>query len=238
MVVAAARHRYQIVDELNADWQRLVASTGVPEFAGRHPVLRCADLDAVLGAIRSEPDAVLGALLLEATAGSTLAGRVVVQAMLGKLVRMAQAQPGIGVDDFVAALWCRIRGYPLDRRPRRIAANLALDTLKDVLVDARRARLETSMPWPPGEHLDHLMPARVVSDGSADVSAPAVLHAAARLGLIDPPTRAVLQSVYVDGLTSGRAGARHGITADLVRYRCSRAVRRMTAHAEELLDAA
>ena len=81
-----------------------------------------------------DPDPVLGRSAWPSPwTATSLAGRVVLQTMLGKVVRLAQAHPDVAVDDFVSALWCRIRTYPLTRRPRRIAANLALDTRKDAL---------------------------------------------------------------------------------------------------------
>ena len=62
--------------------------------------------------------------------GDQLAGRVVLQAVIGRMVRMAQRDPRAGIDDYLAQLWCAISSYPLQRRPVRIAANLSMDTLK------------------------------------------------------------------------------------------------------------
>lgn len=64
--------------------------------------------------------------------GDELAGRVVLQAMLGASVRQVPTALGRGLDgeaDALAALWVSIATYPL-HRTARVAANLALDALK------------------------------------------------------------------------------------------------------------
>ncbi|MBO0813222.1 MAG: sigma-70 region 4 domain-containing protein, partial [Microlunatus sp.] len=58
------------------------------------------------------------------------------------------------------------------------------------------------------------------------------------LGLIDDPTRRLLLSVYAEGLSSADAAVRHGLTPTTVRFRCSRAIRRMAQHAVSIADAA
>ena len=45
--------------------------------------------------------------------GDQLAGRVVLQALIGRMVRMAQRDPRAGIDDYLARLWCVINSYPL-----------------------------------------------------------------------------------------------------------------------------
>ena len=68
----------------------------------------------------------IAALLAEVSIGDQLAGRVVLQALIGRMVRMAQRDPRSSVDDYLALLWCVINNYPLQRRPVRIAANSSL----------------------------------------------------------------------------------------------------------------
>jgi hypothetical protein len=111
-------------------------------------------LDDLLAAAQGCPDAILGALLTEVSKGNQLAGRVILQALLGRIVRMATRDPWAGVDDYVAALWCRIQTYPFTSRPTRIAANLSMDTLKTVY-DERRWLREGEVPsWPPEAFCD------------------------------------------------------------------------------------
>jgi hypothetical protein len=111
----AGRRRGAIVETLNRDWDELVDRHrgSVRGWSRRHGALaECRSLADVLLAARDQPDAVLGALLTEVSTGDQLAARVVLQAMLGRIIRMAGADPAAGVDDYVSALWCRIRSYP------------------------------------------------------------------------------------------------------------------------------
>ena len=94
-------------------------------------------LAAVLESIRFNPDAVLTELVEASQAGHQLAGRLIVQALLPKLILFSRAFPHPSVDDLVAALWIRIARYPLARRPRALAANLVLDARKDVVAEQR-----------------------------------------------------------------------------------------------------
>ena len=136
--MTSASHRQRgmgIINALDQEWRELVngRSETVIRWAERHPVLTpCQSLNDVLAVARLNTDPVLAALLTEVSAGDQLAGRVVLQAMLGRMVRMAQRDPRSSVDDYLAWLWCVINGYPLDRRPVRIAANLSMDTLNAV----------------------------------------------------------------------------------------------------------
>lgn len=205
---------------LNAEWARL-APTPPPVDASWAPCLtRLPDLGAVLDAVRARPDEVLGALLAAATAGDQLAGRVIVQAMLGKLVRLTASDPEGDLGDHLLALWEVLCAYPLAARPTSVAANLALDTLKRV----RRLRR------PEEEVVDcEAVPRVVAAPWRASASVDAVLDAAVRLGLLDAPGRALLEEVYLD-----QPGPRPAAT----RQRCSRLLRSLRAHAPELALAA
>ena len=171
--------------------------------------------------VPADPDAVLLALLAAQHAGDRLAGRVVVQAMVPKLVRMAVRDDTATFDDYLAALWVRVATYPVTRRTRSVAANLALDALK--AVKAARPPTLRALPTVP------------VHDPLADATT--VLDAGLRLGVIDGLTRRTLEAVYVDGRSSRAAGEVLGMSADTVRWRCSKGVRALRAVAEELHDA-
>lgn len=251
MAVAARRGdngTYRIIDALNADWQLLQVANAetVQRWSRDHAVLTsCHTLDDVLAAVRIAPDPTLAALLMRDAAGEELAGRAVLQAMLGKVVRMAGCDPRASVDDYIAAMWCRIRTYPLADRPVKIAANLALDVLKAVGQETRwNRRGEVVAPIPPGRLLDQLHDEALVraradhNNGIAASTAAGVIAAAGALGLIDEPTRKVLLSVYAEGLSGRDAAARHHTTAAMVRFRCSRGVRRLAQHSASLAEAA
>lgn len=224
---------------LNAEWAELAADAAKSPLDWRSswPALAaCESLDDVLGRMRAQPDPVLYALLSLCAGGDLLAGRVVLQAMLGKLVRMAAIDTQAGLDDYVGALWLRIRTYPTADRPVRIAANLALDTLKTVQSHNRAPRGIEVTPYPPSAFVDSLWDR---PEPSVDeLAARRVIRAATRLGLISADTEAVLTSVYADGLSGPSAAARHGKSPGAIRVQCHTAVRRLAQHARLLADAA
>lgn len=216
---------------VHKDFQSLIprSAAAVSAWAERHSALAgCDDLPAVLAAIRSSPDAVLGALLGETLHGCPLAPRVVLHAMLPKMISMARRDPAASLEDYLAHLWLRITTYPLDRRPRRIAANLALDTLKAVKADLTpmlvpMADLDNAQAWRPSDD---------------ELSARRLLRAAVDLRLIDPTTHATMLDVYADGLPETEVAVRQKVTATTVRRRCHRGIRVLTAHARQLVEAA
>lgn len=246
--VREGRHGFRVIDALNVEWDRLVESTDpmVLGWGRRHPALHgCRDLAAVVDAARATSDAVLGALLAEHATGCSIAGRTVLQVLLGRAVGMAVRDQGSEVGDYVAAMWCHIRTYPLAERPTSIAANIGLDSLKAVKSERQWTRQRVAVTiLSHGSSLEEaqlLEQTRAVyhhQDDADQLTARGVISAADRLGLIDAGTRAVLLSVYSDGL-SGRAAARvHETSPEMIRYRCSRAVRRLSEHASLLAEAA
>lgn len=200
---------------LNREWQALLpgSSARVEAWALAEPALAGATgLAGVLDMIRDRPDAVLAALL-RLGADDPLAHRVVLQTMLGKLVLICGGRPGM-LPEAVSELWLAVVEYPVARRPRSIAANLAWTV---------RRRLH---PAP--------APAMPLPEPPPEPEAAAVLAEALRLGLIDESTHRTLWTVYVAGLTSGQAGAVLGATPEAIRWRCSHALRRLARNAELL----
>ncbi len=237
--------REGIVEALNHEWLRLDQEHGdrgiVATWAGRHTALTgCRSIIEVLDAVRADSDASLHALLTEVSKGDQLAGRVVLQSMVGRLVRMAHRDVRAGVDDYVAAMWCEIIKYPLERRPVKIASNLALDTLKAVLREHRWLVRGEVTTWPPGELLDELfdgLHSRAAhTTNTPSVGAEGVLAAAHRLNVIDVRARKILTSVYVDGLSGIEAAHRHGTSPGSIRVGCNRAIRRMSLALPVLLE--
>lgn len=212
-----ARHR--IITTLNAEWDRLRCEA-VPD---RWRLAGVATLDHVLQAVRSSPDESLGRLIAAQASGDSLAGRVVLQAMLGKLILMAARDAAHSIDDYVTECWVRIGTYPLQRRPRRIAANLAWDTRRAVRADAS-AELPSDLTVMP--HVP-----------SAEPTVSSVLSAAVDSGLIDAGTARCLYAVYGLGLPSHEAGQRLRISPALVRWRNAKAIRRLAPHAGQLVAA-
>lgn len=262
------RSRFAVIDALNAEWEDLhrdrslsaQTRSDIARWAHDHPLLSgCRTAADVLSAIRSDPDPVLAVLIdihqaFRLSSGGApvadhLAGRIVLQTMLGKIVAMARRDLRHAVEDYVGQFWLRIASYPLARRPRRIAANLALDTLKAVIRDSADASAST-VPVTVAElelaGLGYPAPRLTATRGLpgsadsqiADLTAHRVLRTAHELGLVDEPTCRLLLSVYADGLSSADAAARHGLSPTTVRFRCSKAIRELARHALSIAEAA
>ena len=232
-----------IVDALNREWRELGHGhlETASRWAAQHHALSGSDsFDEILQAAWIDPDAVLAALLAEVANGDRLAARVVLQSMIGRMVQMARRDRSAGIDDYISALWCQIRTYPLSNRPRRIAANLSMETLKAVSSERRWLKQGKVSPWPPesflGEAFEALLMGAVPED--EPLRADQVLRRGRRLDLIDGPTFSLLQGVYVEGLSGDAAARRHHTSAGTVRVRCGRAVARLAAHADQLIEAA
>lgn len=233
------RAGFALVDALNHEWAERSCAGALPwPELEAHP-----GLDAVVERVRVGDDDVLQVLVRSAQAGDVLAARTVLQGMLGRLVRLAARDTAAGVDEYVSAFWCVLARHPLPRRPARIAANLALDTLKAVHGERRWAGRSPVTVWLAGDDLTAVLE-RLGAAGAEDgdtgpgPSAAGVIAAGRRLQLLDDPTGQLLHHVYVDGLSGVDAAARNGTTPGSLRVRCSRAVGRLAAHATELAEAA
>ena len=248
MTSASRRWRgFRIVEALDREWCELVRDEdeAVARWGDRHGVLApYRSLDDVLSGTRLNSDAVLAALLTEFSAGDKLAGRIVLQALIGRMVRMAQRDPRASVDDYLTRLWCVIGSYPLKRRPVRIAANLSMDTLKAILREHRWLERGDVTLWPSSESLEELLEPTGLDGSPYDLSPPVdvevqqVLETGSMLRLIGDSDAALLRSVYADGLNSTQAARQFHTSAGMVRVRCSKVVRQLAAHAAELADAA
>ncbi len=202
---------------------------------GCQPLAEVPSVGDVLDAVRSHPDEVLGRLLTLFFSGDASAGRVIIQAMLPKMILMARRDTTHDLGAYLAVLWERLQTYPLARRPRKVAANLALDTLKGVKRQSGNGHLAVL-------HTDWSSPT-ILSRASEVLGwrnggAARVLNRAVSLGVIDSSAREVLSMVYLDGRSATQAGRELGLSADAVRARCSRAVRRLRLNAMELADVA
>ncbi len=242
---STARWAGGIVGALNREWRELERGhrgTAI-RWASQHPALAGREsLDDIVQAALRDSDAVLAALLVEvASRRDQLAARVVLQTLIGRMVRMALRDAWAGVDDYISALWCRIQTYPLGRRPTRIAANLSLDTLQLVSGERRRLRLGQVTPWPPETFRQFGDSSRRSADSAPYVDdrdlADRILRRGRLLDLIDDPTLALLTGVYLEGLTGEAAARRHHTSAGTIRVRCSRALTHLAAHADQLVGA-
>lgn len=130
-----ARRRSGTFGALNAEWD-LVGHRPLPHAWRAHRVLAEHPTPAAVvehqGRRNSDHDAVLLALLTLARHGDGLASRTVLQAMMGKLVRLSRTARARGLDDpdatVLAAAWETIATVPL-HRSTNLAGRIALDTL-------------------------------------------------------------------------------------------------------------
>jgi len=233
-----------LVDHLDTEWSQICE---VPDPHCAAWSTQCGSLHdsrtpaQVLAAIPHNPDTALSFLLKRHRQGETLAGRIVLQTMLGKLVRMSYTGVAADVphalDDLVTHMWCQIARYPLDRRPRHIAANLALDTYKE----ACREWLDVhDVPVPPGSLNTALEQQPLPSSREIEWTADQIIDAAFTLSLITETTRDILAAVYgPEGLSGASAAARWDCSPAAIRTRCRTAVKEQLAPlAQQLLLAA
>lgn len=215
---------------LDADWSRVrdtpALRLALSEWGAAEPALRHTSPQALVDHVRAagpaEADAVLAALAARAGAEEP-AARVLLHLVLPALVVMAGRYRWLDADEraalVVAAAYERIRTYPIARRPRRIAANIVLDT---------RKRLFAALP----STADPVLTSSERGDpdpGYAAVEARHVLHGALRRGDLDAEAARLLWLTHGLGLTSRQVAAATGMTAAQVRQRCSRAARRTAA---------
>lgn len=244
------------VRDMNAEWDRLnaglelqpsvEATLDVLRRSGPLPLRMVDDLDDVLAVVSCYPDSALLFLLGCSQSGDYIAARTVVQAMLPKLVRITDSvRRGRGFDqvlaEAVAAMRELVFTYPIDRRPRCVAGNLALDTLKAV-----RVLLGTDLPHDAVERY-----AGAAAPGAAVTSAPfthpgaikgvpvsdelaSVLECALVSQLITSAEAALLWQVACSGQTSAAIADDLGLTPEALRKRYSRLKTRLRASATEL----
>ena len=252
-----------LAGRLNRDWAQLVAGTAATAALSRW-MLTCPaltqlnTLDDVLSLVADADatvrDAVLLALIEAAQAGDGLAGRTVLQTMLGKAVRIAdtvarrddvRGDKEEALARAVAALWQSIATYPVALRPARVAANLALDT---VAVAQRghtgSSHFRRSYRELPVADVGSVRSAVQHDRGQDDVRGPVdaqlltVLAWAVRAGVLDLDDAQLLVRVYsVDEHgrpADGRAIAKQaGLSWPALRQRCRRLAQRIGAAAVE-----
>ena len=186
------------------------------------------------------------ALLTGVAHHDELACRIVVQRILPGLIaiairrgRIVDGGAAFALDQLASAAWLVIRAYPIDRRPRRVAANLLRDIEYLAFVrDARTKRSRTEVAadsWTivNGETLGATrgLPVRGTSTpitGDDPVAAASelsnLLHDLERLGLRDMDRRAI-DEMLSDRL-SPESAKLEGISARALRDRRAAAIRR------------
>jgi hypothetical protein len=198
-------------------------------------------VDAIDAAGPAGKDEILGALIRLFQEGHQLAGRVVLQSMLIKIGRITMRTRATSSDNAwaedrrhmaVAEFWDVLAGYPLQRRPRKIPANLALDTLHRLTGETRGQRPDRPLDPTelPEEHCGRLMTTAFADPENIGLTVDAdlvqVVTWAVGRNVITAQDAELLVQVYLpEPGTSGTAAAatRLGLTDAAIRQRCSRA---------------
>jgi DNA-directed RNA polymerase specialized sigma24 family protein len=225
-----------LTDQLRADWGRLrdrpdlLARVRSWQLPGDAP----ADLDQVLaeaGFGRAvddvDADGYLSRMVAKA-ADDELAARIVLQRILPGLVRIAvRRAASVGglraaFDETAGAAWVVIRTFPIDRRPRHVAANLLRDIEYQAFVRQRRlvaTAREVSTPH-------HRLPDTPVPVGDDPLlELIDLLAEGVRAGLATSD-REVL-GLVVDGRSSAAAAEHLGLPARTWRARKAAATERL-----------
>ena len=224
------------LDRLDREWQAL-ASGALPArlrtWALEEPVLAAFASPSALirflhtGSAGPEKDAVLRALLARSRV-DPLAARVVLQALRPGLKGLAK-RIFLDADDveqlwqlLLASVWEQIRTYPLERRPRRIAANLLLDSMRATLNELARERSRR------GE-----LPASAIVPHAAATPAPDVetlLARAVAAGAISAGEAELILRTRIDEQPLASAAREFGVSYNVLRVRLQRAERRLLLH--------
>ena len=219
-------------------WRELTSPALAARFAAwsrREPALaRFTRADELLRFLRSRPsstveDALLGALLAQC-ASDPLAGELVLLAVLPGLKNLARRSLVVVEEReelwsaLLACVWEQIRSYPLRRRPRRIAANLLLDTLRHTL-RAMRASRSLERPVARDPRADDRDPFELAFAEPSEVDA--LLDAAVVRGAVSRPEADLVLATRFDGVALADFAAATGEPYNRVKVRRQRAERRL-----------
>lgn len=229
---------------------RVTART-VQRWAASHPALagasRPADIvDAVEAAPADRQDAILLTLLRLTQAGEQLAGRILLQQMLPRLARLRHRikTPASSSADYrlqedrshiiVATFWEVVATYPIERRPTRVAANLALDTLGQVYrIADRNPEIIPDEPIEDGQLLNTCGPLYPAAEpqpaDDPDDELPAILRWATTTGVLTPAAAQLLNDIYALGEPPLEYSRRTGLSHASIKQQCVRAKRRLRA---------
>lgn len=228
MNATVAASTRELLERLEREWRHtcLRHDAMAVEWGRRHPALEgCTRLDEVVAACRDDNDAAVLALLVQTQRGCPVAARTLLRALTPLFQGLARRDGRADLGDYLGACWPVLMSRSPDRC-HGVLAGLALDTRRALVRE--RAGLWVVSP------LDAELP--TPDDTSPEPDAGEVLASARRLRLLPDPSVEVMSSVYVDGLSGTDTAARHDISPEMVRYRCSSGVRRLRAQRARLLD--
>jgi DNA-directed RNA polymerase specialized sigma24 family protein len=222
------------VDIFDRDWERELHS---PQLRSRFEAWRqvepalwpFSDPLALLRFLRrgkssDAKDAVLGTLVARAR-WEPIAGRIVLEAIMPGLKNLARRLLSDGRRDreemwsaLMASAWERIRAYPLESRPQKIAANLLLDSLRGTLAALRAAHQDSSLVASIPDDIED-----VPSSDGVD----AVLDAAVAAGAVSRYEAELILATRTDGLPLSVLAPLHRTSYDTLKRRRHRAELRL-----------
>lgn len=222
-------------DKLAREWPTLATGAvalRLREWARHEPRLAAFESpQAVIRFLRSRradldrKDAIL-VFLLERARNDELAARVVLEAILPGLKRLAGSLfHEVGKEEELSSLllWCaweEIRAFPLERRRTRIAANLLLDTRKRIRAELAEERRQSSV----STRLEPLTAAGG-SPGAGDIDA--LLARAAAAGAITEDEAELIARTRIDGAPLAVLAAEARVPYHTLNVRRIRAERRL-----------
>ena len=227
-----------VFDTLDREWRQL--------GSGRRTARRLADVLAVAGldpldslaalerhvrtASPEDADKVLLALVTRAARqDDALAARVLLQLLLPGTRNLARRWWALGDHDeraaaAVAAVYRRIRTYPVERRPGRVAANILLDAARELRRAVPRVvATPTAEPLVAGAH------AADAEVGNAAVELAEVLHDAVAAGVIEQRDAQLIAQSRIAGRRIADIAVDHRLGTRALWDRRQRAERRLAA---------
>lgn len=229
-----------VVDALDREWGELSGSRRLREalrrWAERDPALDFESPAALVSTLErrdhdpAATDAVLGALARRARTDD-LAARLLLQLVLPgckRLLRLyGRGDPDEWAAFIVTTAWDRIRRYPIDRRPRSVAANILLDVRQRVVRAARRQRPGVPLHLVAEEDLPSVRPG---PDPAAELVG--VVGSAVRRGGLDLDAARLVVLTRMGAVSVAELARREQTCEQTVRQRRRRAearLRRMVA---------
>jgi len=224
-----------LIERLEAEWPALASGAllgrlrvwselepALAGFATPQQLLR--QLRGLRGQHRAE-DEILIALVRQART-DPLAARVVLQALLPGLKALARRillEAGEREELWSALLahcWERIRRYPLERRPARIAANTLLDTLKKTTYELKRQRRDRDL------FADEPLPDQAAHPADASDVERLVARAVAAAAITHDEAELILRT-RIDGRNLHALADEAGLAYHTVKVRRLRAEKRL-----------
>jgi hypothetical protein len=221
-----------VIDALDTEWAALTRSRALRDTLVRwgeeDPALDIADPAALVARVErrdaspAEADRILAALAARAPVDDT-AARVLLQLLLpgckALVRRYFVADWDEGAATVVALAYDRIRTYPIERRPARVAANVLLDVRQRVLRSLRRAPSTVSLR---SDRRTVGPPAREPATELAEV-----FRWALRNGHLDERAMRLIVLTRLAGVPVARVAADEGTSEQTLRQRRLRAERRL-----------